>query len=87
MELIKLSQQTDDRTLNIVLVGEYDLIGMNTIEYIWGVYLKLKIRLTIITPNFIITSITFYTTNNLGCMTPGGNLMRGGLEDLVNDEV
>ena len=69
MGLINSIQQTDARTLNIVLVCEYDWIRMKTIEYRWGVQLKLKIRIIIINNKFTIESITFYTNNNLGSIT------------------
>ena len=42
---------------------------MNTIEYIWELYLKLKNRGLIINHIFIIISIAFYTANNLAHKT------------------
>ena len=68
MGLIKLSQETDGIKLKSVLSIEYDWIRMNIIEHSWKLYLKLKIRGITITNKFIITSLTFYTTNNLGHM-------------------
>ena len=66
--LIKSSKETDGIKLKIVLFIEYDWIRMNIIEHSWKFYLKLKIRGIKITHKFIIISLTFYTTNNLGHM-------------------
>ena len=75
MELIKLSKETDgiqlyyfDGILNGVIFVWYDWIWTNKIEYSWEFYLKIEIKLIVITHKFITTSLKFYITNNLGHM-------------------
>ena len=57
------------RTINSFIFSEYCWIRINTKYYSLVVYFKLKSKGIIIIHKFILTSIKFYNTENLGRMT------------------